>query len=140
MSNGILVFAEHREGTLNKASFEAIAAAQAIGAEMQLPVSAVVLGSGVQGIAQEIAGFDLQGVILAENEKLADYTPDGYADGMERVVREQAPKYVIMPHTYLVRDFAPKLAARFEKGLISDCIRAKVEGGSITVTRRVFLG
>jgi electron transfer flavoprotein alpha subunit len=140
MSNGILVFAEHREGTLNKASFEAIAAAQAIGAEMQLPVSAVVLGSGVEGIAQEIAGFDLQGVILSENEKLANYTPDGYADAMERVVREHAPKFVIMPHTYLVRDFAPKLAARFEKGLISDCIRAKVESGSIKLTRRVFLG
>jgi electron transfer flavoprotein alpha subunit len=140
MSNGILVFAEHREGTLNKASFEAIAAAQVIGAELQLPVSAVVLGSGVEGIAQEIAGFDLQGVILAENEKLANYTPDGYADAMERVVRDQAPKYVIMPHTYLVRDFAPKLAARFEKGLISDCIRAKVESGSVKVTRRVFLG
>jgi electron transfer flavoprotein alpha subunit len=103
-------------------------------------VSAVVLGSGVEGIAQEIAGFDLQSVILAENEKLANYTPDGYADAMERVVRDQAPKYVIMPHTYLVRDFAPKLAARFEKGLISDCIRAKVESGSVKVTRRVFLG
>jgi electron transfer flavoprotein alpha subunit len=140
MSNGILVFVEHREGTLNKSSFEAIAAAQYLGAEMQLPVSAVVPGSGVEGIAQEIAGFDLQNVVLAENEKLASYTPDGYTDAMERVVKELAPRYVIMPHTYLVRDFAPKLAARFEKGLVSDCIRAKVEDGKIKVTRRVFLG
>jgi electron transfer flavoprotein alpha subunit len=45
-----------------------------------------------------------------------------------------------MSHTYLVRDFAPKLAARFGKGLISDCIRMSVEGGRVTFTRRIFLG
>ncbi|MBA3805805.1 MAG: electron transfer flavoprotein subunit alpha/FixB family protein [Acidobacteria bacterium] len=140
MSDGILVFAEHRAGVLNKISFEAIAAAQAIGTELQQAVTAVVLGSGMEALAQEIAGYDLNKIIYADNEKLADYTPDGYTDAMERVIRALDPQYVIMPHTYLVRDYAPKLAARFGKGLISDCIRARVNQGTVTFSRRMFLG
>lgn len=140
MSDGILVFAEQREGTLNKTSFEAIAAGQAIGRELGQRVTAVLLGSGVRHLSEEIAGFNLSKVIYAENEKLKDYTPDGYADAMERVVRSVNPQFVVMPHTYLVRDYAPKLAARFGKGLISDCLRAEVSGGQVTFSRRIFLG
>ena len=140
MSNGILVFAEHRAGAFNKTSFEAIAAAQSLGAQLQQPVTAVVLGSGMNDLAQEIAGYDVSNVVYANNEKLAEYTPDGYTDAMERVLRALDPQLVIMPHTYLVRDFAPKLAARFGKGLISDCVRARVADGQVTFSRRIFLG
>ncbi|MDT5060171.1 MAG: electron transfer flavoprotein alpha subunit [Acidobacteriota bacterium] len=140
MSNGILVFAEHRAGVVNKTSFEAIAAAQSLGAELGQAITAVLLGSGVSNLAEEFAAYEVSRVVYADNEKLADYTPDGYTDAMERVVRELDPQYVILPHTYLVRDFAPKLAARFGKGLISDCIRAQVSGGQVTFSRRIFLG
>src|SRR5947209_874516 len=140
MSNGILVFTEHRAGALNKTSLEAIAAAQSLGSQLQQTVVAVVLGSNVNNLAQEVAQYDVSRVVYAENEKLADYTPDGYTDAMERTVRELDPQLVVMPHTYLVRDFAPKLAARFGKGLISDCIRARVDEGKATFTRRIFLG
>ena len=140
MSNGILVFAEQREGTLNRTSFEAIAAGQALGRELGQPVSAVMLGAGVRNLAEDIAGYDLSRVIYAENDKLKDYTPDGFTDGMQSVVRAADPQFVVMPHTYLVRDFAPKLAARFGKGLISDCVRAQVAGGQVTFSRRIFLG
>ncbi len=140
MSNGILVFAEQRDGVLSKTSFEAIAAGQAIGRELGQTVSAVALGSGVNNLAEEVAAYDLAKVIYAENEKLKDYTPDGYTDAMEQVVRSVNPQFVVMPHTYLVRDYAPKLAARFGKGLISDCIRAQVSNGQVTFSRRIFLG
>jgi electron transfer flavoprotein alpha subunit len=140
MSNGILVFAEHRGGALNKSSFEAIAAAQSLAAELGQSVTAVLVGSGAEGLAQEVAGYDVGRVVYAENEKLADYTPDGYTDAVEQVVRSVDPQYVVLPHTYLVRDFAPKLAARFQKGLISDCIRAQVAEGRVTFSRRIFLG
>jgi electron transfer flavoprotein alpha subunit len=140
MSQGILVFVEHRGGVANKSSFEAIAAAQVLGSELQQPVTAVVLGADSSGLAQEVAAYDVAKVIYAQNPKLADYTPDGYADAMESVVRQTDPGLVLMTHTYLVRDFAPKLAARFGKSMISDCIRAKPEAGKITFTRRIFLG
>ena len=140
MSNGILVFIEHRAGALNKTSLEAIAAAQSLGSQLQQTVVAAVPGSSVNNLTQEIAQYDVSRVVYAENEKLADYTPDGYTDAMERVVRDLNPQLVVMPHTYLVRDFAPKLAARFGKGLISDLVRARVEDGKPTFTRRIFLG
>ncbi len=140
MSSGILVFAEHREGVLNKTSLEAIAAGQALGRELGQSVTAVVVGSGVNNLAADIAAYDVGKVIYAENEKLKDYTPDGYTDAMEKVVRAVDPQFVVMPHTYLVRDYAPKLAARFGKGMISDCIRANVADGRVTFSRRIFLG
>src|SRR5687768_3211929 len=140
MSSGILVFIEHKAGVANRSSFEAIAAAQALGSQLQQPVSAVVLGAEVAGLAQEIAAYDIAKVIAATNPKLADYTPDAYADGMQQVVKQVDPSFVFLTHTYQVRDFAPKLAARFGKSLISDCIRAKADGGKIGFTRRIFLG
>ena len=140
MSSGILVFIEHKSGTLNKTSLEAIAAGQKLGGETGQSMTAVVLGSGNQSLAQDIAGYDLAKVIYVDHHQLADYTPDAYANATEHVVRAVDPQYVVMSHTYLVRDFAPKLAARFGKGMISDCIRMNVEGGKVTFTRRIFLG
>ncbi len=140
MSDGILVFIEHKAGALNKTSLEAIAAAQQLAAAAGEKPAAVVLGSGAEALAQEIAAFDLAKVVSVDDSKLADYTPDAYAAAMEQVVRAVNPQYVIMSHTYLVRDFAPKLAARFGKGMISDCIRLNVDAGKATFTRRIFLG
>jgi electron transfer flavoprotein alpha subunit len=140
MSNGILVFIEHRKGVLNKTSLEAIAAGQSLAAQLQQPVSAILLGSDVSALAQEIVAYDLAKVLCANNAGLSEYTPDGYSAAMESVIRKLDPQLVVMPHTYLVRDYAPKLAARFGKSLISDCIRVQVAGTSITFTRRIFLG
>ncbi|MCA1592841.1 MAG: electron transfer flavoprotein subunit alpha/FixB family protein [Acidobacteria bacterium] len=139
MSNGILVFAEHRAGAFNKTSFEAIAAAQQLGTSLQQPVTAVVLFTD-DSLAREVAAYNVAKVISAENPSLAEYTPDAYTDAMEQVVRATDPQYVIMPHTYLVRDYAPKLSARFGKGVISDCIRANASGDRVTFSRRIFLG
>ena len=140
MSNGILVFIEHKGGVANRSSFEAIAAAQALGSQLGQNVSAVVLGADVSALGQEIAAYDVAKVICATNPKLAEYTPDAYADGMQQIVKQVDPSFVFLTHTYQVRDFAPKLAARFGKSLISDCIRANAEGGKIGFTRRIFLG
>src|ERR1051325_7897295 len=85
MSNGILAFIEHKTGTINKSSIEAIAAAQALGGQVGQPVTIVVLGS--EAAAQEIAAYDVAKVIQATNEKLAEYTPDAYADALEQMVQ-----------------------------------------------------
>src|SRR5205085_610226 len=114
------------------------AAAQILGADVGTKVSAIVLGG--PSLTSEIAAYDLEKVISVENDKLNDYTPDAYADGLEQVIRATNPDYVIMSHTYQARDFAPKVAARFGKGLIGDCIRMGVADGKATFTRRIFLG
>jgi electron transfer flavoprotein alpha subunit len=140
MAHGILVFIEHRAGVLNKTSLEAIAAAQELGSHLQQPVNAVVPGANIETLVQEVAAYDLRKVLYANNARLVEYTPDGFTDAMESAIRQADPQLVIMAHTYLVRDYAPKLAARFGKSLISDCIRAKVAEGTTTFTRRIFLG
>jgi electron transfer flavoprotein alpha subunit len=140
MSNGILVFIEHKAGVLNRTSLEAVAAAQALGRATGQGVSAVVFGNSVGALAQDVAQYDLSQVVYVEHPNLADYTPDTYAEAMERAVRALDPHYVVMSHTYLVRDFAPKVSARFGQGVIADCIRMNTEGGSPKLTRRIFLG
>jgi electron transfer flavoprotein alpha subunit len=136
----ILVFIEHRDCVLNRVSLEAIAAAQSIGKDFGLSVSAVISCNKDCGLAQEIAGYDLEKVIVAKNEKLAQYTPDGYADAWTDVIKETDPQYIVMSHTYQVRDFAPKVAARFGREIVGDCVRYRAENGKLVLTRRIFLG
>jgi electron transfer flavoprotein alpha subunit len=139
MSN-ILVFIEHKDCILNKTSLEAITAAQSIGKEIGLKVAAVLPCDKDCSLAQDIAGYNLEKVIVAKNEKLGTYTPDGYADAWEQVIKAVNPQYVVMSHTYQVRDFAPKVAARLGREVVGDCIRYIATSGKLTLTRRIFLG
>lgn len=136
----ILVFIEHRDCVLNKTSLEAITAAQSIGKDLGLKVSAVLPCDKDCALAQEIGAYDLEKVIVARNEKLRMYTPDGYSDAWEQVIKAIDPQYVVMSHTYQVRDFAPKVAARLGREVVGDCIRYRVDGGKLVLSRRIFLG
>lgn len=136
----ILVFIEHKDCVLNKTSLEAITAAQAIGKDLGLSITAVLPCANDCPLAQEIAGYNIEKVIVAKNEKLGTYTPDAYADAWEQVVKAVNPQYVVMAHTYQVRDFAPKVAARLGREVVGDCIRYRSEGGKLVLTRRIFLG
>lgn len=136
----ILVFIEHKDCVLNKTSLEAITAAQSIAKDLGLKVSAVIPCDKECSLAGDIAQYNLEKVIVAKNDKLGRYTPDGYADAWEAVIKQENPQYVVMAHTYQVRDFAPKVAARLGKEVVGDCIRYKSEGGKLVLTRRIFLG
>jgi len=136
----ILVFIEHKNCVLNKTSLEAITAAQSIGKELGMKVSAVLPCEKDCLLAQDIAQYDLEKVIVAKNEKLGIYTPDAYADAWEQVIKSTNPQYVVMSHTYQVRDFAPKVAARLGREVVGDCIRYKAENDKLVLTRRIFLG
>ncbi len=136
----ILVFIEHKNCVLNKASLEAVAAAQNIGKDLGLSVTAVIPCDKDCSLAQELAAYNLEKVIVAKNDKLGIYTPDAYADAWENVIKATNPKYVVMAHTYQVRDFAPKIAARLGKEVVGDCIRYRNEGGKLIFSRRIFLG
>jgi electron transfer flavoprotein alpha subunit len=138
--NMILVFIENKDCVLNKVSLEAVTAAQSIGKDLGLSVAAVIPCDKDCGLAQELASCNLEKVIVAKSDKLGIYTPDAYADAWENVIKATNPKYVVMAHTYQVRDFAPKLAARLGKEVVGDCIRYRNENGKLIFTRRIFLG
>ena len=136
----ILVFIEHKHCVLNKTSLEAITAAQNIAKDLGLKVTAVLPCDKDCALAQEIAQYDLEKVVVAKNEKLNIYTPDAYADTWEQVIKATNPQYVVMSHTYQVRDFAPKVAARLGREVVGDCIRYTAANNKLTLTRRIFLG
>jgi electron transfer flavoprotein alpha subunit len=142
MADTILVVAEQREGKLNRVSLETIAAAQAIAAETGWTVEAAVFGSGISAIAQEIAGRKLARVYAIESDKLGRYTPDGVAAALKNFIQQKQPRLVLMPHTYQVRDFAPKLATALGRTLISDAtgFRKSDAGGNLVFTRQMFQG
>src|SRR5215813_6519201 len=98
-TNMILVFIEHKDCVLNKTSLEAITAAQTIGKELGLKVSAVIPCDKECALAQDIAQYELEKVIVAVNPHLSTYTPDAYTDAFEAVLKAENPEYVIMAHT-----------------------------------------
>ncbi len=135
----ILVVAEQRDGTLNRSTWEAVVGGQELAKELGKEVAVLLLGKDIKNLADEVAGKGVA-VMAADDEKLADYTPDGYSAAIKQVVEKENPAYVLFSHTYMVRDYAPKLAAALGKALISDCIRYKMAGGKPVFVRQVFQG
>jgi electron transfer flavoprotein alpha subunit len=140
MSNHILIFTEHRDGKINKTTWEAITAGQKLAAQLGRGVTAVIVGKGVGELAAELASKKLDRVLVVEDEKLSEYTPDGYTAALAEVVRQTNPFAVLMSHTYLVRDFAPKLATVLGKPFVSDCVGYRIEAGHLIFVRQVFQG
>lgn len=136
----ILLITEQREGQWNKTSFETLAAAQQIAAETKSRLAGAVIGKGVAGLAGELAASKLDEVLIVEHDLLASYTPDGYAVALKQVIAQAKPDLVLLPHTYQVRDFAPKLAASLGKGMIGDCVGYRNEGGKLIFVRQMFQG
>jgi electron transfer flavoprotein alpha subunit len=140
MADTILVVVEQREGKLNRVSWETITAGQAIAAATGWTLEAAIVGSGVGSIATEVAGKKVAKVYDVESPKLEPYTPDAFAAGLKQFLGSKQPKLVLMPHTYQVRDFVPKLATSMGRTVISDCIGFKNEGGKLLFTRQMFQG
>ncbi|MGB6875692.1 MAG: electron transfer flavoprotein subunit alpha/FixB family protein [Candidatus Acidiferrales bacterium] len=136
----ILLITEQRDGKWNKVSFEALTAAQQIATQAKGSVSGLVIGQGVGALADELAGYQFDEVILVESTLLEKYTPDGYSIALKQVVEQTKPDLVVFPHTYQVRDFAPKLAASLNKGMIGDCVGYRYENGKLVFVRQMFQG
>jgi electron transfer flavoprotein alpha subunit len=135
--SGILIITEHKGGVWNRMSAETIAAGQQLGAALNLPVSAAVVGTADAG---EFTGKKLERIFAVNDPLLQTYTPDGHTAALEQLIREKKPKYVLFPHTYQVRDFAPKLATRFNQVLVSDVVDFRAEGESAVMVRQLFQG
>jgi len=140
MSQGILLFIEQRDGVLNRTSLEAMVAAQGIASATGEKLSAVVLGKAIGGVASEVASKKLYAVQTVQDDKLAEYTPDAYVAALKQVIQKLDPRFVILSHTYQVRDFAPRLAASLGKTFITDCVGFRVEGSEVVFTRQIFQG
>ena len=118
--SGILVVLEDREGRLGRISWQAVAASLQLSSIVSQPVHAALLGADTSTVAAEVAAKAVSGVLRVDHALLQSYTSDGYTHALEQLIRARQPDFVVFPHTYQVRDFAPALAARFGQSLIGD--------------------
>ena len=119
----ILVIAEQKDGKLNRASLETIAAAQQLAASSSGPITIAVAGQNVGAVAGELAQYG--DVIAVDHAALAQYTPDAFVQALQQVIAQASPALVFLPHTYQTRDFSPMLATRLDRALITDVTAVK---------------
>ena len=138
MAARVLVIAEQQAGVLNRASWEVVAAAQSIGAT----ISVVVPGARAEAEASAgvLADGSVAEVVALEHDALGSYTADGYVSALFAFIEDTAPGHVLLTHTYRARDFAPALATRLERVLVTDCVGLKEAAGRVTFTRPMFQG
>jgi electron transfer flavoprotein alpha subunit len=136
----ILTVMEQRGGAWNRMSFETLAAAQHLAGELHTTASAAVLGQGIEALAGELAGKQLDKIYLVEHELLKEYTPDAYTAALGQLLARVNPEYVLLPHTYQVRDFLPKLATALGTVAVSDVVAHRVEAGALVLVRQMFQG
>ncbi len=137
----ILVITEQREGKWNPVTSEILVAAQQIAAaQTGSHLTAAVLGKGVRRLAEELAAHQLAEILLLEHDLLERYTPDGFTLALRQAIAQSQPDLVLLPHTYQVRDYAPKLAASLGKGMIADCVGYRAEKESVVFIRQMFQG
>lgn len=130
----ILVIAEQKDGKLNRASVETIAAAQ----QLSMPIKIAVAGQNVAAVAAELAQYGE--VIAVDHASLAQYTPDAFVQALQQVIEQVKPALVLLPHTYQTRDFSPTLATRMDRALVTDVIGVKGSGASAAFARPMFQG
>jgi electron transfer flavoprotein alpha subunit len=138
--SGVLVVLEHRGGAYNRMSWEALAAGQQIAAASGQPLSAAIIGSDLDALNSELASKKLDKGYRVEHALLKNYTADGYVSALEQLIKKLEPGYVVFPHTYQVRDFAPRLATRFGQVLLADLVGLRKDGDTFVFVRQLFQG
>ncbi len=133
---GVLVVAEQRQGKLNRASWETIVGAQQLGGD----ITVLVPGTQTGAVANELAAAQVKEIVTLEHAALEPYTPDGFTAALQDAIGQLAPDFVLLPHTYQTRDFAPKLAARLDRAIITDVTGVKQSGADTVFIRPMFQG
>ncbi|AFM41264.1 electron transfer flavoprotein, alpha subunit [Desulfosporosinus acidiphilus SJ4] len=136
MAKGIWVVVEQREQQIRKVSLELLGQGRKMADETGEPLVAVVLGQGIEGLAQTLAANGADKVILVENEKLAEYTTGAYTSALNQLIRKEEPQAVLMGNTAVGKDLAPRLAQRLGVGLASDCTGIELDASSFMVFKR----
>jgi len=136
----ILVIAEQSSGKLNRTSWETIVGAQQLAGMIGGDIAVLVAGASVGAVASELAAAQVKEVVTVESPALESYTPDGFTAALQDAITQLAPTHVLLPHTYQTRDFAPKLAARLDRALLTDVTGIKSAGADTAFTRPMFQG
>lgn len=140
MANSILAFAEQRNGKLRKTAFEVVSAAANVAAASQMEVVALLVGSGVEGIASELGKFGAAKVLVYDDASLESYCGERYAAAALHGAQHVDPAAILFPASATGKDLSPRVAAKLGTSVAADCVELKVEGDAIQAKRPIFAG
>lgn len=140
MAKGIWVIAEQRDGKLKKVTLEMVSKAKELAAQSGEEVTVLMLGSGVEALAADLGAYGANRVLLFDAEILKNYTTDAYTKVISEAVKEGSPSILLGGATALGKDLLPRVAARLNTGLASDCIDLRMENGKLVATRPIYAG
>ncbi len=131
-----LVFAEQREGALRKIAFENLSLAKKLG----LDFDTVVIGGAIENLEQELGHYGAGNVVHYKDDKVANYTPDGYAAILAEAMEKQGADVLIMGATAMGKDLGPRVAARLNAAMATDCTQVELEGDNFKIVRPMYAG
>ncbi|SFB44790.1 electron transfer flavoprotein subunit alpha/FixB family protein [Clostridium frigidicarnis] len=139
---GVWVFAEQRDGELQKVSLELLGEGRKLADKLGVKLTALLLGNNVSDMAANVASHGADEVLVVEDETLAHYTTDGYTKVICELVEERKPEILFIGATFVGRDLGPRVAARLRTGLTADCTSLDIdeEGKYLLATRPAFGG
>jgi len=140
MAQGVLVLAEQFEGSFRKMAYEAISEGKRLADALGEPLTGVVLGSGVEAMAAELAKYGADKILVGDDSALADYTTDAYANVLGDIVKDHDPKILLLGASTRGKDLSARMSARLDTGLAMDCIALRVDGDTLVATRPMFGG
>ena len=140
MAQGVFVITEQRDNAFRKVSFEAVSEGRRIADGLGADLTAVVVGSGIEGMAAELEKYGPDKILVADDAALAEYTTDAYTNVIAGLVQSVDPAVVILGASAQGKDLSARLAARLDVGLAMDCTAIKLDGGNLTYTRPMFGG
>ena len=134
----IFVVAEHKDNKLKPITSELLVFAQRLSRDFGQPVTALLLGSGVEGLADELKTKKIDRVVVAYHPDLAEYAPDAYVSVLKPLLDQEKPFVVLIGHTTQGMDFAPRLAVSMRRPLIAGCVEYEKQGDRLVLTRQIF--
>ena len=140
MAQGVFAITEQRDGELRKVSFEAVSEGRRVADGLGADLTAVVLGSGIEGLAEELKKYGPDKILVADDAALADYTTDAYTNVLAELIQSSDPAVIITGASAQGKDLSGRLAARLDAGLAMDCVEIKLDNGNLTYTRPMFGG
>ena len=117
MAKGIWIIIEHAKSEIRKVSLELLSQGRIIADQTGKPLAAVILGKDIAGLAQQVAAYGGDKVILVDDEKLENYTTGAYTSVLNQIIRKDEPQAVLIGNTAVGKDLAPRLAHRLGVGL-----------------------
>jgi len=139
---GVWIFAEQREGALQKVSLQILGKGRELADELGVELTAVLPGEGIKGLAGELFAHGADRVLAVEHAFLKNYTTDAYTKVVCELVNERKPEIFITGATNIGRDLGPRVAARLETGLTADCTGLALcpDTANLLMTRPAFGG